>query len=73
MYIMAKLYLCGHKVEHIIFTTMYKPRPIPALKGAAAERLHRMMTDGSFHEEKDYSRAHASFNKIMQRSAEYWQ
>jgi len=52
---------------------MYKPRPIPALKGAAAERLHRMMADGSFHEEKDYSQAHASFNKIMQRSAEYWQ
>lgn len=51
---------------------MYKPRPIPALKGAAAKRLHRMMTDGSFHEEKDYSQAHASFDKIMQRSAEFW-
>ena len=51
---------------------MYKPRPIPVLTGAAAERFHRMMTDGSFHEEKDYSQAYASLKKIMERSAEYW-
>jgi len=51
---------------------MYKPRPLPVLTGAAAERFHRMMTDGSFHEEKDYSQAWADYRKIMERSAEYW-
>jgi len=53
-------------------TFMYKPRPLPVLTGAAAERFHRMMTDGSFHEDKDYSQAWADYKKIMEHSAEFW-
>ena len=47
---------------------MYKPRTIPVLTGAAAERFNAMLHDGSLTDNSDYSDTYRDLETILTRS-----